>query len=160
MLLLTAGLAAPQAGVPELQFDSYTKAYQAAGEAHKPMLVVLNPPAEEVAAGAALTIEDLRADKEIAPLLDKYVVAVVDTGTEHGQAVHKVFGEKQLPYVAVIDERQEKQVFTTSTAISHAELLKVLAKYKNGVPKVAPVAARIQAPGYCPNCVKNRYYSF
>lgn len=160
MLLLSAGLSVPQASVGELQFDSYAKAYQAAGETHKPMLIVLNPPVTEVAQGAALTLADLRADKDIGPLLDKYVVAVVDTGTAHGKAVHKAFGEKQLPYIAVTDERQEKQLFTTSSAISADELQKVLVKYQNGAPKAAPITSQIQAPGYCPNCVKNHYYSF
>ena len=169
MILLTAGLAAPQTvpqeaqlqgvpqtarlqGVPQTaQFESYTKAYHTASESHKPMFVVLNPTAGE----EAISIDALRADPKISSLLDAYVVAVVDTGTEHGKRVHAAFGSKPLPYVAVIDEEQEKQVYRTSTQVSHENLQTVLAKYKSGA-KAASLADQIRLQNDCPLCRRNQ----
>ncbi len=159
LLLMTAGLTAPQTTVERQQFDSYTEAYRVAGDVHKPMLVILNPANQEEGKGKPIDLEELKSDKQIAPLLEKYVVAVVDCGSDHGKKVHEVFGNKELPYVAVIDEKQDKQVFQKSSAITRAELAKVLSKYQNGA-KAADLAARIQAPADCPWCQKRPVYGF
>ena len=155
LMLLSAGLAASQGATQSMQFESYTKAYHTASESHKPMFVVLNPPAGEVAVKETVSIDSLRADPKIGPLLDGYVVAIVDTGTEHGQLVHKAFGEKPLPYMAVIDEQQDKQVFTTSEQLSNDKLQTVLAKYKDGA-KAASLADQIRLENDCPLCRRNQ----
>jgi hypothetical protein len=51
------------------------------------MLVVLNPPADEVSAGPAIDVTALRQDADISRVLGNYVVAEIDTGTEHGRKV-------------------------------------------------------------------------
>ena len=155
MMLMTAGLMAPQEVLHPSHFESYTKAYHAASESHKPMFVVLNPPDEKVANRNAISINELQADPEIKPLLKQYVVVVVDTGTEHGQQVHKAFGSKPLPYVAVIDESQEKQVFNTSRQVSKQKLQSILAKYQNGA-KAAALADKIRLKNDCPLCRRNQ----
>lgn len=152
LLVLSAGLAAPQAGPAPLQFSSYTQAYHAAGENHKPMLVIINPAAGEEAAGA-ITLEQLQADPAIGPLLANYVVAVVDAGSEHGQEVHRRFKSPALPFAAVIDERQEKQVYRSEAAADVAGLQGIVAKYKDGVP-VTQVTLKV-VPFDCPNCRRN-----
>jgi hypothetical protein len=43
LLIVTAGLNAPQTGALPQSYESYTKAYHAAQSATRPMLVVINP---------------------------------------------------------------------------------------------------------------------
>jgi hypothetical protein len=152
LILLTAGLAAPQAVVETLQFDSYTQAYRAAGAVHKPMLVILNPSPGQVSTAETITREQLLADERIAPLLDHYVVAVVDTGTDVGQEVHRRFGTPALPFVAVIDENQKKQVYRSTTTPTLDTVATIVAKYKTGA---ATSNLQAGAFGDCPNCRRN-----
>lgn len=154
VLVLTAGLAAPQANVTSLQFDSYTKAYHAVSDSHKPMLMILNPSVEQVSTASPITLEQLQADPNVGPLLDRYVVAVVDTGTEHGREVYRRFNSPVLPFAAVIDERLEKQVYRTDEPASLADVQAAVAKYKDGVP-VTRVTLKPQPFGDCPNCRRN-----
>lgn len=151
LILLSAGLAAPQATVETLQFDSYTRAYHAAGSVHKPLLVILNPPVTQVSTAEPITLDQLRADARINPLLDNYVVAVVDTGSDIGQEVHRRFGSVSLPFVAVIDERQEKQVYRSTQPPTIDTVVTVVEKYKAGASTV-----NLQAGAFsnCPNCRK------
>lgn len=150
LLVLSAGLAAPQTDVSSLRFSSYTQAYQAAGETHKPMLVVINPADQPT-----ITLEQLQTNPAIGPLLDHYVVAVVDAGTEHGQEVHRRFQSPMLPFAAVIDERQQKQVFRSPTATTVQDLEPIVAQYKDGAP-VTRVTLKL-IPNDCPNCRRNLY---
>lgn len=152
LILLTAGLAAPQTTVETLQFDSYTQAYQAAGAVHKPMLVILNPSPGQVSKTQSITREQLQADERIAPLLDHYVVAVVDTGTDVGREVHRRFGSPALPFVAVIDENQKKQLYRSTTTPTLESIATIVAKFKTGAS-----AGNLQAGAFgdCPNCRRN-----
>lgn len=136
------------------KFDSYTRAYHAAADAHRPLLVVLNPPADQVSTGAAIDVDALRRDAEMAGLLGEYVVAEIDTGTEHGRKVHELFGSKALPRIVVIDADQKWQVYRTSAQLEKPALKSVLERYRNG-GAVAPVQWATQqsfSPSYCPNC--------
>ncbi len=135
-------------------FQNYTEAWRAAADVQRPMLVVLNPPAGEVASGAAIDVEVLREDAKIAELLGDYVVAEIDTGTEHGKKVHELFGSKALPRVVVIDAHQKWQVYRTSEHLEPAALKNVLATYRSGAAPVSLETATQQflTPGYCPNC--------
>lgn len=151
LLVLSAGLAAPQETVSTPHFASYTQAYRAAGEAHKPMLVIINPSLGQVSAAEPVTLEQMQADPKIGPVLDHYVVAIVDAGSEHGQEVHRRFGSAALPFAAVIDERREKQVYRSAQPVSVSTLQPVVLQFKDGAP-VQHVTLRIAPPGDCPNC--------
>jgi hypothetical protein len=138
-------------------FESYTKAYRAAAQVKRPMLVVLNPPSEQVAAGSALSIQALREDAEISQLLEHYVVAEIDTGTEHGKKVHELFGNKPLPRIVVIDNAQKMQIYRTSEHLETSKLKEVLETYQDGASTSAVSsslnwARQYAAPGNCPNC--------
>lgn len=138
-----------------LRFDSYTRAWHAAADVKRPMLVILNPAAQEVSAAEAISVEKLRGDPALAKLLDNYVVAEIDTGTEHGRRVHEIFGSKPLPRIIVIDEKQEQQVYRTSEHVQQSDLKQVLQRYRQGTAVSA--AGRdwsqpLSAPGSCPNC--------
>ncbi len=153
LVVLSAALAAPQSSLTPLQFSSYTQAYHAAVDIHKPMLVIINPAPVAGVAAPAVTLEQLQADAAIGPVLDSYVVAIVDAGTEHGQEVHRRFDSPTLPFAAVIDERQDKQVYRSPAPVSVTSLQTVVPQYKDGVPAVR-VTLKLQPYGDCPNCRK------
>ncbi|WP_437224726.1 hypothetical protein SH661x_003756 [Planctomicrobium sp. SH661] len=145
-------------------YSSYTQAWNAAHEAERPMLVILNPGSDSD--GKKITEAELRSDEKVQPLLDRYVVAVIDTTTEHGQKVNELFGAPELPRVVVIDKTQKKQIFQSSEQLSNEAMAKVLDQHKDGlithtVSKPA-VRSTITLPNYtnssCPNCQKR--YSF
>lgn len=137
-------------------FESYTKAYHAAADVKRPMLVILNPPTEQVAAGSAISVEKLREDTEINKLLESYVVAEIDTGTEHGKKVNELFGNKPLPRVVVIDNSQKLQIYRTSDHLENSKIKEVLETYQDGtatnVTSTLNWARQYTTPGYCPNC--------
>ncbi len=136
-------------------YDSYTKAYWAASEAKQPMLVVLNPGTQAVSTtGESISVSTLEAqDPELRKVLQDYVVAEIDTTTEHGQQVYKLFGSPSLPRVVVIDDHQAKQVFRTSDHLQASTLRNVLVQYKDGAV-TTPAATSMQSfiQGSCPNC--------
>lgn len=140
----------------DTQFDNYTQAWHAAKGRQRPMLVVLNPPSEDSLA-PAINGKKLSSDEQLGSLLDSYVLAVIDTGTEHGQQVNELFGSKPLPRIVVIDKEQKTQVFGTSERISEQQLAEVLEHYRSGettpvkfewARSVLPQAA----PSNCPSC--------
>lgn len=141
-------------------FESYTQAWHAAKEMHRPMLVILNP-AGEAAADQAIDGQKLQENANLQPLLDNYVVAVIDTGTEHGKKVQELFGDKQLPRVVVIDKEQKRQIFGSSGVMPQSRLAEVLTQYRNGNSqpvtsfRISDTSSSIVIPGDCPNCRKN-----
>lgn len=132
-------------------FTSYTDAWHAAHDAERPMLVILNP-----AEGEGITEDELRQDEKLQPLLDNYVVAVVDTGTDHGKKVHELFDSPALPRVVVIDKEQKKQIYRTSAKLSHDRLADVLDEHKEGTVKISQPVLRYTPPtsaySNCPSC--------
>ena len=152
-LLVSTALGA-DAGSDADTFNSYTIAYKAAADVKRPMLVVLNPPADEVSTQKSISVDDLRQDTEIDTLLENYVVAEIDTGTEHGKKVHALFGSKPLPRVVVIDSDQKLQIFRTSDRLDDAEIKDVLEKYQDGkrISTSLDWTRRYNIPGDCPNC--------
>lgn len=162
MLVLAAGAGTAVGGVgmetsiKAPTFNSYTEAYHAAGDVKMPMFVVLNPPAGATSARKPISIDELRRDPKTNEVLEDYVVAVIDTGTEHGRKVHALFESKALPRVVVIDDQQNQQVFRTSRTLAQAELRTVLERYRNGAAPVTtavtPAQFQPSAPANCPNC--------
>lgn len=129
-------------------FASYTQAWHAAHDARRPMLVILNPPQQD----AGISEETLKADDALQPLLDEYVVAVIDTGTEHGKVVHELFDSAPLPRVVVIDKEQKYQIYRTSQKLSNGRLAKVLSDYKDGTAARPVLNWSQPASSNCPSC--------
>ena len=119
-------------------YNSYTQAYRDAGESQKPMLVVLNGPA----GGDQVHVDDLAGDREFASAVDNYVVAELDTTTDHGKKVYELFDSPMLPTVVVIDDAQKKQLFRTSRSMTADELATVLNEYKDGPPAASKTATK------------------
>jgi hypothetical protein len=121
------------------------------------MLVVINPGADD--SSRPISYESLRADPMIAPLLDKYVVAIVDGTSDHGLKVHEIFGNQTLPYVSIVDETQKHQLYKVSGSVAPEQLRTVLDLYQDGAP---PVTISVAKP-YCARCQRQPqpiYYGF
>src|SRR5262249_55977255 len=108
------------------KYGSYTQAYHAAADVKLPVLVILNPPSDQVASDNAISVDKLREDAEISKLLDNYVVAEIDTGTDHGKKVHELCGNKPLPRLVVIDNAQKTQIYRTSDHLESDKIKEVL----------------------------------
>lgn len=165
---LSSGSEVATIAPPATAYTSYTQAWNAASEAEKPMLVILNPGPES--SERQITEAGLRADEKVDSLLDQYVLAIVDTTTEHGQEVNRRFGSPSLPRVVVIDKAQKKQLFRASGNLSSNSLGTVLEEHKDGTPKatitqpstntvIAPARSyTLPSPSNCQSCV--RRYTF
>ena len=163
-LAMVAALGATTPEAP-LEFESYSQAYWTASKAHRPMLVILNPTGDR---DDAVKLETLKSDDKAREVLGDYVVAVIDTGTEHGQKVYELFGKPQLPRTVVIDERQDKQIFRTSDRLQLSTFTAVLEQYRHGVPQTVTAGRPVSgttvtggslnyyqsSAGSCPNCRK------
>lgn len=143
---LLAGMPAAESvdASEKAHFASYTQGYHAARTAQRPMLVILNPGAES--ANGAVTLDALSKTRQRRDLLKNYVVVIVDTETQHGRAVRESFGVRRLPYVAVIDKRQQKLIYRTSEPLQGQQLTWILETYRNG--EQAARAANID-PRFC-----------
>ena len=162
-LIVMASLSAPEA---QTTYDSYTKAYWQANAVHRPLLVILNPTGENATQPDLITVESLKQDERTRTALNDYIVAVIDTGTDHGKTVHGLFGSPELPRIVVIDERQDKQVFQSSEHLEPTVLATVLEQHRTN--PVAPITTisrfhpatpgsfnSFQQEGNCPNCRRN-----
>ena len=109
-------------------FTNYTEAYREAQRAKKPLLVILNP----AEGSSAVIVEEVRKTQQRRELLGKFVVVVIDTSTEHGETVNKLFNQKSLPHVSVIDRDQQWQVFRTSKKLQGEDWNRVLETFQNG----------------------------
>lgn len=146
MLAGTMTAAAPE----RVEFESYTEAYYAAKEAKKPLLVILNPA--EDADGQKIALSDVKKTAERRELLENYVVAVIDTSTDHGKKVNELFGSPELPRVSVIDNEQQWQVYRTSDQLQGYQWTEVLNTFKDGKKQVRTVRYN-----YCPSCQRRGY---
>lgn len=115
---------------PPAHFTSYTLAYREAQRSKKPLLVVLNPG--EASSEVPVHLEDVRKTEQRRKLLERFVVVEVDTSTNHGATVHKLFENKPLPHVAVIEREQQWQVFRTSRKLQGEDWNKILQTFQNG----------------------------
>lgn len=115
---------------PLTHFDNYTEAYRIAQQTKKPLLVILNPG--DVTSTERVLVEDVRKTQHRRKLLEKFVVVVIDTSTEHGATIHKLFDHKPLPHVAVIDRDQKWQVFRTSRKLQGEDWTRILETFQNG----------------------------
>ena len=124
-------------------YDNYKQAWQAARAQKLPVLVILNPGAD--AEGPSINPDFLQRSRQRRDLLGKYVVAVIDTSTPHGQTVHKLFKSPALPGISVLDKQQKWQIFRTSEELSAEDWNLVLEKHQKGDPpavKPAPLVCQ------------------
>ena len=136
-------LAALSGGTREATvYDDYKQAWRAARAQGLPVLVILNPGGDSDS--PAVDVEFLRRTAHRRKLLGNYVVAVIDTSTERGEVVHKLFESPALPRISVLDKQQKWQIYRTSRDLSAEDWNIVLESNRKGDP---PVLRR--APAQC-----------
>jgi len=122
-------------------YESYREAWRAGRTQNLPVLVVLNPGAESET--ASVDVDVLRQSGHRRRLLANYVMAVIDTSTPEGEAVHKLFQSPTLPRVSVLDKQQKWQIYKTSAELSAEDWNLVLEKYRTGIRPVARPAPAV-----------------
>jgi len=153
--LSAATNAAPtEAQTAPATFDSYTQAYRAAQRTRRPMLVILNPGKNSQVSLISMTdVSKTHARRE---LLQNYVVAVIDTSTDHGKKVYELFGSPQLPRVSVIDNQQSMQVYQTSATLYGQMWDQILTAFVNATP-TTELPAPPPAASSCPYCQRYQH---
>lgn len=124
-------------------YDDYKEAWRAGRAQNLPVLVVLNPGGDSET--ATVDADSLLKSGHRRNLLANYVLAVIDTSTPEGEAVHKLFKSPALPRISVLDKQQKWQIFRTSDSLSAEDWNLVLEKYRTGIrPVVRPAPAVCQ----------------
>lgn len=108
----------------------YGKALAATRNDQRPLLVVLDNPADEK---AAFDGKLLAAEGEQAELLKSYRLCRVDVSTEYGKKVAQAFGATQFPHTAIIDKTGSTVLFKKPGQIAGDEWQATLAKYEKGI---------------------------
>jgi hypothetical protein len=108
----------------------YGKALAATRSDQRPLLVVLDNPADPAATFDAKLIA---ADGQQAELLKSYRLCRVDVSTEYGQKVAEAFGAKQFPHTAIIDKTGASVLFKQSGPIAGDQWQSTLTKFEKGV---------------------------
>ena len=134
VLLMEPAIGLAPSTVAELktpqQFQNYTAAYRAAQREKKPLLVILNPGRESDT--VPVHLDDVRKTDQRRKLLDRYVLVEIDASTPHGETIHKLFDNKSLPHVAVIDRDQKWQVFRSNRTLQGNDWTRILETFQNG----------------------------
>ena len=134
VLLMEPAIGLAPSTVAELktpqQFQNYTAAYRAAQREKKPLLVILNPGRESDT--VPVHLDDIRKTEQRRKLLDRYVLVEIDASTPHGETIHKLFDNKSLPHVAVIDRDQKWQVFRSNRTLQGNDWTRILETFQNG----------------------------
>lgn len=116
--------AAPQA--PQWHSD-YGTALKETREDHRPLLVVIDTPAD-----AKSRIAPELLNGEASEALQPYELCHVDASTEYGKKVAKVFQANKFPYVAVIDNSGSVILHSQSGNVTAKAWNALLAKHKSG----------------------------
>lgn len=119
-------------------YTDYREAWNAARAEGLPLLVIINPKHEEGA--AAVDLDLVTRTRHRRELLASYVVAVIDSSTEQGERVHRLFKSPPLPRVSVIDREQKWQLYRTSSRLTAEDWNLVLEGYQKGVVPPPPAA--------------------
>jgi len=113
----------------------YGKALAATRSDQRPLLVVLDDPAD---AKTAFDAKLLAAEGASGKLLKSYRLCRVDVSSEYGQKVAKAFGATQFPHTAIIDKTGSTVLFKKPGQIAGAEWQTTLAKFEKGEQVAAP----------------------
>jgi hypothetical protein len=126
---LAASAATSGSGSLQWQAD-YGEALAATRDQERPLLVVLDVPADPK---AALESEQLEPKGEQGKLLGSYELCHVDVSTKYGKKVADAFHAKDFPFTAIIDRTGSFVLAKQSGPISSDEWLDTLARYQDGI---------------------------
>ncbi len=171
-LLLLAAMASAQLAVTatgDLEWSAhYAQAKAAAAAAEKPLLVVLENPAEPE---RRFHDDALASQPEQVDLLKHFQLCRVDVTTPYGKRVADALGATELPYTAITDKTAKYITHRSAGQMSAEHWAKMLDERKSGERIVAPPTPAANwaepmtfewpatpAQPSCPNCVRNGYY--
>jgi hypothetical protein len=109
-------------------YSDYGVALQQARAAGKPLLVVLDSPAQSAAQLKPVS----NAESDDAALLAHYVLCRVDVSTRYGQAVAAAFQATSFPHLAIIDRAGRYKVYKYTGQMTREQWHATLAYYRNG----------------------------
>lgn len=109
-------------------YSDYGVALQQARAAGKPLLIVLDSPAES----AAQLPQVSDADAQHRALLAQYVLCRVDVSTKYGQAVAAAFQATRFPHTAIIDRSGRYKIFKYTGQLSAQQWQATLTHYRTG----------------------------
>ncbi|MCG8449051.1 MAG: hypothetical protein MI725_05665 [Pirellulales bacterium] len=150
----------------------YGKALAATRQDDRPLLVVLDVPADSK---SAVKNEQLDTKGEQGKLLRSYQLCHVDASTKYGKKVAEVFKAEKLPFAAVIDktgsvvlckkngqlsDEQWKNVLTTYRKGESVAATQHTAAYRGGMFDNKDDSTTIVSPSYCPSCQLKAQQSF
>ncbi len=112
----------------------YGKALEATKSDQRPLLLVLDVPANPQ---ASLDSQLLSTDGEQGKLLASYELCRVDASTEYGKKVAEAFHATQFPHTAIIDRTGKTLVFQKPGKIAADQWKVTLAAYQGGATPTA-----------------------
>lgn len=125
---------AAMAGRLEWTHD-YGAALKAAKAESKPLLVVIENPADRAVRIDEVSLGEKQATDQ---LLAKYELCRVDVTTPYGQAVAKAFRTASFPTTVIIDKTASVQIFSHVGSFTSDEFRATLFKYQAGERVAAP----------------------
>jgi hypothetical protein len=109
--------------------NDYGAALKAARAERKPLLVVIENPAESAVRFDEISLVDQQPSRQ---LLAKYKLCRVDASTPYGQAVAKAFRAASVPTTSIIDRTGSVQIFVKAGRLTAAEWQATLARHQSG----------------------------
>ena len=131
LLLAMSSLTAAHSVGPEWNRD-YGEALAATRLHQRPLLIVLDRPAEE---SRRILPARFNPDTTGKALLKPYELCHVDVDTPYGQRVAEAFQVKQFPFTAIIDRTGQKIIFKRSGKFDTGEWASTLIEHKEGQVK-------------------------
>ncbi|MEM8946153.1 MAG: hypothetical protein AAGD11_13345 [Planctomycetota bacterium] len=178
LLLTTMALGSGVASSQSVEWQAdYGKALAATRADDRPLLIVLDVPADEK---KAVEDDQLKGEGEQAELLANYQLCHIDASTEYGERVAKVFKADKFPFTAIIDKTGSVILLKKQGQLTDAEWNETLTSYKSGersatrytsayrgstIPSSGSFSypssgSTVVSPSYCPSCQRNAQRSF
>jgi len=107
----------------------YGKALAATRSDQRPLLVVLEDPADPK---SSIEPKLLASEGEQGQLLKPYRLCRVDVSTEYGKKVAEAFGAKQFPHTTIIDKTGKVVLFKKPGQIDDQQWQTTLEKFEKG----------------------------
>ncbi|MFO0916561.1 MAG: hypothetical protein U0795_26635 [Pirellulales bacterium] len=155
-------LAVTETGGAQVNWEThYGKAIESAREHSKPLVVVMENPAQPQ---QRLDENSLLQAAQAGEKLQGYELCRVDVSTDYGQKVAAAFGAKTFPYTAVSDQKSKYLTFRKAGQMSADEWNSALASaHRTARTTVqstgsSPIVTSptfsmpSSTPAYCPSC--------
>ena len=167
--ILAVSFLAAKSEAPQWQSD-YGKALEATKAEEKPLLVVLDKPADKDARIDPALLSEGAASGNEEKLLSPYQLCHVDVSTDYGKRVAKAFRAKEFPHTAIIDRTGSFVLFSQTGRMKSDQWEHALVSFRKGTRDgrmthvsfkqngdslefETPSEAR-QGKPYCPSCQK------